>query len=94
MAGGVNNVEKSKISYVTANGFCSDEKRKSDRSGNLGAGGKGSKRWDYLKNGADWVINYPDCASDHQSPINFVEPVSDYGQAYDVYDFDLDKFVP
>ena len=93
MAGGVKEEVKTKMNYVTANGFCSDEKRKSNKSGNL-AGGKGSKKWDYVKNGADWSVNYPDCASDHQSPINFVEPVSDYGQAYDVYDFALDKFIP
>ena len=77
IAGGVVKKEEPKISYVTSAGFCTDEKRRKKNVGDGESSAKGA--WDYKQFGADWAAQYPECASDHQSPINFVEPVSDYG---------------
>jgi len=50
-----------------------------------------SKSWDYTLNGSDWAKDYPQCALPKQSPINFIDPQNDYGQAYDIYSYNDDN---
>jgi hypothetical protein len=49
------------------------------------------KGWDYQQNGADWPDIFPDCGSDHQSPINFEDPTTKYGSSYDIFSIAADQ---
>ena len=47
--------------------------------------------WNYDLNGEDWPLKYPECALDHQSPINLIKPITKYWQAYDLYSSEDDN---
>ena len=46
--------------------------------------------FDYSQQGADWPKKFPECARSQQSPINLLDPISSYGQAYSLIDAELD----
>ena len=46
--------------------------------------------FDYTQQGADWPKKFPECARSQQSPINLLDPISSYGQAYSLMDAELD----
>ena len=91
-----------KTTYVQKDGLCRTEEdilkeekkeEKDSKDGDDGYGkgkkdGKGGKgySWNYKLKGADWGEKFPACAIDKQSPINLIDPINDYGQAYDIYD--------
>ena len=47
--------------------------------------------WNYDEHGADWPLTYPECGLSHQSPINMLQPVTKWGQVYDIFPFALDN---
>ena len=41
--------------------------------------------------GADWAEKYPDCGLPQQSPINLLDPVTEFGRAYEIHDPEDDQ---
>ena len=48
--------------------------------------------WDYGQGGTDWPEKFPDCTMPQQSPINLLQPRSNYGKAYKFYKPKTDGF--
>ena len=56
--------------------------------------GERNKEWNYDKQGADWAEKYPDCGLPQQSPINLLDPVTEYGRAYEIHAAAADEHAP
>lgn len=52
-----------------------------------------NSEWNYDEHGADWVNIYPDCALPQQSPINLIDPVTEYGKSYEIHPSEDDSTV-
>ena len=50
-----------------------------------------NKDWNYDLHGADWAEKYPDCGLPQQSPINLLDPVTEFGRAYEIHPFEEDE---
>jgi len=50
--------------------------------------------YNYSKNGKDWAEKWPSCGAEQQSPINFLNPVTEYGNSYFLFDFGDDELIP
>jgi hypothetical protein len=48
--------------------------------------------WNYDQHGDDWPDKYPNCALSHQSPINLIDPITEYGQTYNIMDYADDGY--
>lgn len=79
--GKIANGKKTVNTYITANGVCDAAAYEKQRL--LGVISAINMDWNYEQNGRDWYKLFPDCASDHQSPINFEKPITTYGISYD-----------
>jgi hypothetical protein len=44
-----------------------------------------NSEWNYDEHGADWPAGYPDCGLPQQSPINLIDPVTEFGKAYEIH---------
>lgn len=47
--------------------------------------------WNYDQNGAEWPDLFPNCGQPQQSPINLMQPTSEYGNSYYLYNFEDDN---
>jgi len=58
---------------------------------NISLEGEPASEYSYDDHGDDWLADYPSCGESFQSPINLLNPISEYGKSYMFYDYKDDK---